>query len=114
MTKRTSAVSGWVRRPKIRRSGGAASHGAIQTLRSGPRHAPKQGEQGRAQPEERRRYHHEQEVLHHMDLEQQAGERLDRRHQRQADGRQSAEKCGGAAAVPARGSRRRSASQPRK
>src|SRR5215831_4473226 len=38
-----------------------------------------------------------------MDLEQQAGERLDRRRQGQVDGRESAEERGGAAAGPAPG-----------
>src|SRR6516165_9508755 len=69
----------------------------------GPRQAPEQGEQGCAQPEERRRRHHEQQVLHHVDLEQQLGERLDRRGQGQVDGREPAEERGGAAAVPAPG-----------
>ena len=69
----------------------------------GPRQAPEQGEQGCAQPEERRRRHHEQQVLHHVDLEQQVGERLDRRGQGQVDGREPAEERGGASAVPAPG-----------
>ncbi len=44
-----------------------------------------------AQPEERRRGHHEQQVLHHVDLQQQRRERLDRRPQRQEHGRQAGE-----------------------
>ena len=47
--------------------------------------------------------HHEQQVLHHVDLQQQAGERLDRRRQGQEDGREPAEERGGLAAVPAPG-----------
>jgi hypothetical protein len=41
--------------------------------------------QRRAKPKERRRHHHEQDMLEHVDLQEQRCKRLDRRRQGQVD-----------------------------
>jgi len=101
---------------KSRRSGGADSHGATQTMRTGRGRPPEQGEQRRPQPEERRRRHHEQQVLHHMDLEQQGPANGSTGDARARSIAASPPRKRGEAGRRAqrRGSRRRSSSQPRR
>src|SRR5262249_42091897 len=52
-------------------------------------------------PDQRRRSHHEQQMLQHVDAKEQLGERLDGRSQRQEDERQPSGKRGKPPGVPA-------------
>ena len=60
-----------------------------------------QGEQGSTQPEQRRRDHHQQQVLQHVDLQQQGRERLDRRGEGQEERRRASPERDWLAARPA-------------
>ena len=112
----TTHRAGWVSQAsKRRRNVGERRSGASQYMRTGRGRPRSSGNSGPAEPEERRRDHHEQEVLHHVDLQQQAGPGFDRRRQGQEDGRRV--RRGRRPvwnAVPAPGSRRRRTSQPRR
>ena len=69
-----------MREPRdARRSAGQARNGPSASFATTRRQSAQQRHQRRAEQQQRRHHHHQQQVLHHVHLEQQAGEGVERR-----------------------------------
>ena len=78
---------------KARRSAGQARNGPSQSFATTRRQSAQQRHQRRAEQQQRRRHHHQQQVLHHVHLEQQAGEGVERRRDGDEQGREAAQEA---------------------
>ena len=101
-TKRAHAGTGLVRRCSRRCSGRQRSRGAIQTVRMGTGRLRKSGMNG-SPNHSRERGHHQQQMLHHVDLQQIQGKGIDWRCQGEKDGEQACKEALGCAAASAAG-----------